>query len=136
MLRNRHRRVEHRRVSYRRVKRVKHAQPLLRARACNQRKQRKQRLFQRDGWLDGSDREWKAVCAFGCGEVLTFETATVDRWPVPGRCGGTYRIANTRLACGPCNWRDGREAQQRELAGLPCPCGKCRLPELFGGDGD
>lgn len=50
---------------------------------------------------------WYADCAFGCGAVLTYNTATIDRYPTPGRCGGTYHIDNTRLACQPCNSNDG-----------------------------
>jgi hypothetical protein len=44
-----------------------------------------------------------APCSFGCGTVLTFETVTVDRYPVPGCQGGRYVRGNMRPACGPCN---------------------------------
>jgi len=50
----------------------------------------------------GGDGE-KVPCAFGCGALLTFETITVDRFPVPGCRGGTYRRGNIRPACGGCN---------------------------------
>lgn len=49
----------------------------------------------------------KAPCAFECGTVLTLETVTVDRFPVPGCRGGTYRRGNIRPACAPCNSRHG-----------------------------
>jgi hypothetical protein len=66
----------------------------------------KQRLFERDGWSQ-KDSEgnvvWYANCAFGCGDVLDFRHATMDRYPIPGRRGGRYSIDNTRLACMPCN---------------------------------
>lgn len=42
----------------------------------------------------------KARCSFGCGEILTIETITVDRYPIPGCQGGTYRRDNIRPACG------------------------------------
>ena len=45
----------------------------------------------------------KALCAFGCGTLVTFETITVDRFPVPGCQGGRYVRGNIRPACGPCN---------------------------------
>jgi len=63
-------------------------------------------LFQRDGW-QAADGQWQARCAFGCGAIISGRAATIDRYPVPGRFGGTYVLTNTRLACGPCNWRDG-----------------------------
>lgn len=45
----------------------------------------------------------QAPCGFGCGTLLTFETITVDRYPIPGCQGGTYRRGNIRPACEPCN---------------------------------
>lgn len=66
----------------------------------------KQILFERDGWQD-EDGAWRAECSFGCGFVLDFRHATIDRFPVPGREGGCYIASNTRLACGPCNSEDG-----------------------------
>lgn len=64
-------------------------------------------LFIRDGWKEfdpeaGSDR-WFVICAGSCGRTLTRDTATVDRYPVPGMAGGTYHLDNTRLACAKCN---------------------------------
>lgn len=59
-------------------------------------------------WLLGQfgDGE-KATCAFNCGAVLTIDTITVDRYPLPGAQGGTYARGNIRPACGPCNSRHG-----------------------------
>jgi hypothetical protein len=44
-----------------------------------------------------------APCSFNCGAVLTFETITIDRYPVPGCRGGRYIRGNIRPACAPCN---------------------------------
>lgn len=44
----------------------------------------------------------EAPCA-GCGEPLNIETLTLDRYPIPGRMGGTYRYENIRPMCKPCN---------------------------------
>lgn len=65
----------------------------------------KAELFRRAG-CEGR-RGQRAPCAFGCGTVLTFTTATLDRYPIPGRDGGTYHIDNVRLACRSCNSGDG-----------------------------
>ena len=48
----------------------------------------------------------KAPCSF-CGIMLTFETITADRHPIPGIQGGTYRRGNIRPSCGTCNSADG-----------------------------
>lgn len=50
-----------------------------------------------------------AMCAFGCGTELTFDTLTVDRFPVSGCDGGKYVHGNIRPACGPCNYKHGSE---------------------------
>lgn len=69
--------------------------------SARQRRERKAWLLAAFG--DGAT----APCAFGCGAVLTLDTVTVDRFPVPGCQGGTYRRDNIRPACGPCNSRHG-----------------------------
>lgn len=46
-------------------------------------------------------------CAFDCGTLLTFETITVDRFPLAGCNGGRYVKGNIRPACGPCNYKYG-----------------------------
>ena len=42
-----------------------------------------------------------------CLGILTFSNITVDRYPVPGALGGTYRRGNIRPACLPCNSGEG-----------------------------
>lgn len=86
------------------------------------RRRRKQFLLDRDG--DGTT----AACAIRhddrCLVTVTLETMQVDRVQ-PGCKGGTYRRDNIRVACGPCNSRDGsatREALKRERGGIvPLP---------------
>lgn len=58
-----------------------------------------------------------APCSFeGCPEVLTFDTITVDRFPISGVDGGRYIRGNIRPACGFHNSQDGaRIAQQRKM---------------------
>lgn len=97
-------------------KRTKHAE------MGKSRRTLKSRLFKRDGWK--IDTEWFAMCAFGCGTELTYETATIDHWPIPRRLGGTLSLDNTRLACFPCNSRDienAGAASQRIPPGLTRP---------------
>lgn len=66
------------------------------------RRRRKQWLL--DTFGDGIH----AVCSFaGCDTILDFDTITVDRYPVPGIDGGSYRHGNIRPACGTCNSRHG-----------------------------
>lgn len=69
--------------------------------SASQRRTRKQWLL--DTFGDGV----KALCSFGCGRSVTFETITVDRFPQLGIDGGTYRRGNIRPACGHCNSVDG-----------------------------
>ena len=69
----------------------------------------KQKLFARDGWYKdfGSGvGMWEALCAFGCGTVLIFETATLDHYPIMESQGGRLILKNLRLACSPCNARN------------------------------
>jgi hypothetical protein len=56
-----------------------------------------------------------ALCSFGCGTVLTFTTMTVDRYPLGGNAGGTYRRGNIRPACGPCNSSHGSNEMHARL---------------------
>ena len=77
----------------------------------------KLKAFERDGFRD-KDGRWFAMCGFGCGEVLSWKTATLDRWPVKGEHGGEYEIDNIRLACRECNClcrnkKDGLTRKQR-----------------------
>ena len=57
----------------------------------------------RKRWLLDNHGDGVTVpCAF-CAAPLTFDTVTVDRHPIPGCNGGTYRRNNIRAACGTCN---------------------------------
>lgn len=59
------------------------------------RRRRKLALLARDG-----TGEW-GVCST-CPTVVDFESATIDRWPLPGHLGGTYAMENIRLQCERC----------------------------------
>lgn len=49
-----------------------------------------------------------------CPTVLTAETLTVDRYPVAGADGGTYRRGNIRPQCAPCaSYQGGKMSAQR-----------------------
>lgn len=68
----------------------------------------------------GGDGE-KVQCSFGCGTWLSFETVTVDRFPLAGINGGTYKRGNIRPACARCNYADGgRLGNTRKLAQVIC----------------
>jgi hypothetical protein len=71
----------------------------------------------RKAWLLGQfgDGE-KAECAFGCGAVLTLDTITVDRFPLPGCQGGTYVRGNIRPACSTCNSSRGAVLRRNKVA--------------------
>lgn len=52
-----------------------------------------------------------AQCSFaGCTQTVTFDTLTVDRYPIAGRDGGSYKRGNIRPACAHCNYADGGKA--------------------------
>lgn len=57
-----------------------------------------------------------ALCSFGCGTELTFETLTVDRFPVAGCEGGRYVRKNIRPACADCNSKHGGALGARRKA--------------------
>lgn len=65
------------------------------------RRNSKRRLFRRDGWQD-VDGEWSVMCAFGCGDAISWHEATIDLYPVKACDGGRYTFDNTRLVCRPC----------------------------------
>ena len=70
--------------------------------SAEDRRRRKQWLL--DTFGDGKT----VVCSFDdCDVVLTFETMTVDRHPIPGAMGGRYIRSNIRPACNFCNASDG-----------------------------
>lgn len=56
----------------------------------------------------------RAKCAFrGCQEILTLETITVDRYPIPGCMGGRYTRDNIRPACAAHNYGEGAAIARR-----------------------
>lgn len=63
----------------------------------------------RKAWLltTFGDGTYVACAAEDCGSVLTFDTLTVDRFPIPGCQGGRYVRGNIRPMCGPCNSKLG-----------------------------
>lgn len=69
----------------------------------------------------GGDGE-KVPCAMGCGEVLTFETLTIDRHPVAGIDGGRYTRDNIRPACARENYSAGGRLgnERKRLAEVIC----------------
>lgn len=70
----------------------------------------------------GGDGE-KVPCAMGCGEPLTFETLTVDRYPIPGCEGGGYSRGNIRPACARENYsQGGRLGNARKSARVEIIC--------------
>ena len=63
-------------------------------------------LFRRDGWYINRLDSWRAMCGFGCGTELVWDSATIDHYPVKRRDGGRMTVKNGRLACEPCNSMD------------------------------
>jgi len=60
-----------------------------------------------DMYASDIDQRRGATCrCYRCGELLTFETLTVDRI-VPGCLGGRYVRTNIRPSCAPCNSETG-----------------------------
>lgn len=68
------------------------------------RRRRKQWLL--DTFGDGTTAKCE-IKRPGCLGEVTFETVWVDRWPVKGCEGGTYRRGNIRPSCAFCNMSDG-----------------------------
>lgn len=66
---------------------------------------RKQWLL--DTFGNGIEARCELELSAKCEGTVTFETITVDRFPIPGCMGGTYKRGNIRPACGPCNSADG-----------------------------
>jgi hypothetical protein len=56
---------------------------------------------------DGTSAPCALAVSSKCQGTVTVDTITVDRYPVAGVDGGTYRRDNIRPACGPCNAADG-----------------------------
>jgi len=58
-----------------------------------------------------------AQCAFdGCPTILTAQTMTKDRYPIPGRRGGRYVHGNVRPACMTHNASHGAREAAEERA--------------------
>lgn len=67
----------------------------------NDRGSAKSRRVRKQWVLDVFGNGRIAFCSFlGCSEELTFETITIDRYPIPGCEGGTYKRGNIRPMCG------------------------------------
>lgn len=77
---------------------------------------RRRRQWLVDTYGDGTT----CVCSFeGCEAVLTVDNVSVDRYPIPGIEGGTYRRDNIRPSCLPCNTKHGSAlgvARKKEIA--------------------
>lgn len=69
------------------------------------RRVRKQWLLTEFG--NGTTADCQLGVSPNCQGVVTLTTISVDRFPVPGCEGGTYRRGNIRPACAPCNTLDG-----------------------------
>ncbi|QLF84023.1 HNH endonuclease [Gordonia phage Upyo] len=54
-------------------------------------------------WLVATFGDGTTVVCSTCPEILTVDTVTADRYPIPGVLGGTYRRGNIRPMCGRCN---------------------------------
>jgi hypothetical protein len=78
--------------------------------SAEDRRRRKRYLL--DTYGDGQT----CPCAF-CKAELTYDTVTVDRFPIPGRAGGRYTRDNIRPACSPCNKEDQGRAAMLALTG-------------------
>lgn len=70
-----------------------------------QRKARKEWLLQEFG--DGTTVACHMRESPGCLGTLTAATLWVDRYPIPGAEGGTYRRDNIRPGCQPCQTHAG-----------------------------
>lgn len=66
----------------------------------------------RKRWLLEQFGDGETCVCSTCPVVLTFDTLTVDRYPVPGVDGGTYRRGNIRPQCAGCASKQGGEMSQ------------------------
>lgn len=73
----------------------------------NSRGSSKDRRIRKQWVLDTFGDGVQALCSFGCGGYVTFQTITIDRFPLAGIDGGTYKRGNIRPACACCNSSDG-----------------------------
>lgn len=65
------------------------------------------KLFLLAAFGDGITAPCELRASPKCLTVVTLDTITIDRWPIPGCEGGRYTRDNIRPACGPCNQYDG-----------------------------
>lgn len=77
-----------------------------------QRRQRKIWLLATFSPELGPEQAW---CSFGCGTVVDIKTVSVDRYPIAGCDGGTYRQGNIRPACLPCNSTHGSSVRRAKV---------------------
>jgi len=72
----------------------------------NQRGGSKDRLRRRQWLVDHFGKDGQVEChqkaSPDCLVMLTVETVSADRYPIPGCDGGTYRRGNIRPGCPPC----------------------------------
>lgn len=78
------------------------------------------RRQRRRRWVMQEFGDGETVNCHRCGVVLTFETMTMDRYPIRGCDGGEYEKGNIQPACAPCNKLDGSEAQCLREHGPGC----------------
>lgn len=79
----------------------------------NQTPNSKHRRVLRQHCIDRDGNGVTVSCAFGCGAQLTLEDVTLDRFPITGCEGGTYRKSNVRAACLSCNSSDGARVMHK-----------------------
>lgn len=72
----------------------------------NSRGSAKDRRIRKQWLLDFFGDGTHAKCSF-CPTLVDFDTISVDRYPIPGCEGGTYKRGNIRPACESCNSSDG-----------------------------
>lgn len=74
----------------------------------DRRRKLRRRVFERDGWQDDSG-EWSAMCADGCGTVITWHTSGLRK----NDPAGCWTDSNTRLTCRLCGgWTPPREVRR------------------------
>lgn len=80
------------------------------------RRVRKQWLL--DTFGDGESATCMLQLTPRCEGTVTFESMTVDRYPVAGVDGGTYKRGNIQPACAPCNeFQGGQLGAERKRLG-------------------
>lgn len=70
----------------------------------------------RKRWLLKTFGDGETCLCSTCPTVLTFDTLTVDRYPIPGVDGGTYRRGNIRPQCQPCASKQGGDMSKERKA--------------------